>query len=252
MIAYVKQQDIPTVSIRKMKEIDRMMMEEIGVSLLLMMENAGVALTQLSRHLLNGELLNKKLVIFVGKGNNGGGGLAAARHLLNKGCHLTVISAQAEEDFKYAAKSQLETLMNSGFKPIYLDSIDLDELFELIIGSDLIIDSLLGYGVEGNPKEPYSDLIEFINRSHSMILANDLPSGLDADTGLPGIPCIHANATLTLALPKKGLLAPGAEKYVGDLYVADLSIPQAVYNQLELEVPIFFDKSSIAKIITKN
>src|SRR5713101_136084 len=95
---------------------------------------------------------------------------------------------------------------------------------------DLLIDSLIGYGLEGNPRDRVAIMIKDANASGSPILALDLPSGMNATTGEVYDPCIKATATLTLALPKTGFLAPAASRFVGNLYLADISIPRKVYR----------------------
>jgi NAD(P)H-hydrate epimerase len=112
----------------------------------------------------------------------------------------------------------------------------------------LIIDALIGYGISGDPRQPVAGWIESANNSGKPILALDAPSGLDATTGIPGNPCIKAAATLTLALPKTGLLTRQAKNYVGELYLADISVPPELYLHLGIEVPNLFASDSILKV----
>jgi NAD(P)H-hydrate epimerase len=96
--------------------------------------------------------------------------------------------------------------------------------------NDLITDGMIGYSLSGAPKEAAADLIRWADAQRAPILALDVPSGLDATTGTVFTPCIRASATMTLALPKEGLRAPNAARYVGELYVADISVPPALYG----------------------
>jgi NAD(P)H-hydrate epimerase len=97
--------------------------------------------------------------------------------------------------------------------------------------SDLILDAMLGYGAKGDPRLPIADWIQLADESGLPILSLDSPSGLDTTTGVPGSPCIHASATLTLALPKTGLRAPTAKPFVG-LYLADIGVPPELYERV--------------------
>jgi len=112
---------------------------------------------------------------------------------------------------------------------------------------DLLIDGLIGYGLEGNPREKIAVMIKDANASGRPILALDLPSGMNATTGEAYDPCIKAIATITLALPKTGFLTPGASPYIGSLYLADISIPQKVYQSFRLQKTLF-QADTIVKI----
>ena len=107
---------------------------------------------------------------------------------------------------------------------------------------------MLGYGANGNPRSPIADWIHRANESRHPILSLDSPSGLDTTTGMPGSPCIHASATLTLALPKTGLLAPSARPLVGDLYLADIGVPSELYARMGWKVASPFHSDTIVHI----
>jgi NAD(P)H-hydrate epimerase len=121
------------------------------------------------------------------------------------------------------------------------ETIDLDSV-------NLVIDAMIGYGLTGDPRGHIADWIQHVNDAGRPVLALDAPSGLDTTTGFPGNPCIRATATMTLALPKTGLMTPEAYKYVGDLYLADISVPPQLYSKLGIEVPPIFIYDSIIKI----
>jgi len=106
--------------------------------------------------------------------------------------------------------------------------------------AELIVDALIGYGLMGNPRGPIAEWIARVNAAQRPVLALDTPSGLDTTTGIPGTPCIVATATLTLALPKVGLLTAAARPFVGELYLADISVPPALYRRLNLHMPPLF------------
>jgi NAD(P)H-hydrate epimerase len=109
----------------------------------------------------------------------------------------------------------------------------------------LIIDALLGYNQKGNPKGEIAELVGRSNRSGKPILALDIPTGLDPNTGYPSEPCIRASQTLTLALPKRGLYARRAKPYVGALFLADISVPRELYREFGVRSPVFASDSIV-------
>jgi NAD(P)H-hydrate epimerase len=115
--------------------------------------------------------------------------------------------------------------------------------------ADLIVDALLGFGLSGPPSGPAALLITAANAHPAPVLAIDLPSGLDARTGDPYDPCIRADATLTLALPKTGLLAAAARPVIGELAVADIGIPMEVYARVGVHVDPLFGERSIITVM---
>ena len=119
--------------------------------------------------------------------------------------------------------------------------------------ADLIVDALIGYGLTGSPRPEVAGWIDRANAAQRPILALDTPSGLDVTTGIPSQPCVRASATLTLALPKIGLLAETARPYVGQLYLADIGVPPEVYQQMGLSVPpVFASEEIVALLIGPN
>jgi NAD(P)H-hydrate epimerase len=235
---------ITSVSVDQMREVDRLMTEEVGISLLQMMENAGRCLATQARTMLGGDARGHQIVVLAGRGGNGGGGLVAARRLFGWGAAVTVVLAQPAEDMRGVPRQQLTILEWIGI-PV---RVGLDGISELLIGADLIIDALIGYSLRGAPAGAVAALIRAANDSGRPMLALDLPSGLDGDSGEASDPTIRATQTLTLALPKRGLLASVARPWVGQLYLADISVPEAVYRRLGLTVGPIFAQSDIISI----
>lgn len=235
---------VTSVSIDQMREVDRLMMNEVGISLAQMMESAGRCLATRARDMLGAELHGQRITVLAGRGGNGGGGLAAARRLSVWGAAVTVVLAQARDEMRGVPKLQLTILEWMGI-PIQVRGTQTAELFA---ESELIVDALIGYSLRGAPAEPLASLIRMANASDRPILALDLPSGLDGDTGLPSDPTIRAAETLTLALPKRGLLNPLARPWVGKLSLADISVPQAVYRRIGLAVGPIFARSDIVPV----
>ncbi len=234
---------VTLVSVDQMREVDRLMTEEVGVSLLQMMENAGRCLATHARGMLGGDARGRQIVVLAGRGGNGGGGLAAARRLFGWGAAVTVVLAQSRDEMRGVPRQQLAILEWIGI-PVRLA----DGITDLFTGADLLIDALIGYSLRGAPAGLVAALIRAANASGRSMLALDLPSGLDGDSGEASDPTIRAAETLTLALPKHGLLAPAARSWVGQLHLADISVPEKVYRRLGLTVGPIFAESDIIPI----
>ncbi len=224
---------LPVLSVAQMREVDRQMEEEYGILLVQMMENAGRSLADLAQAWLGGSIAGIPVLVLAGKGNNGGGGLVAARHLANRGAEVQVVTASPIDAFGDVPAHQLQSLLSMG-----VSVTPAGDGWELP-SADLVLDALIGYSLDGAPRGEVADLIRLANSHPAAILALDVPSGLDADTGQAFAPCIRAAATLTLALPKTGLLA-GSRDIVGDLFLADISVPSGLYAGLGIEAPPLF------------
>jgi NAD(P)H-hydrate epimerase len=215
-----------------MREVDRLLVDELGISLPRLMENAGRNLGLLARELLGGDAAGASITVLAGPGGNGGGGLAAARHLVAAGAHVEI--ALGAEELSQAAAGQLMILRRmdvregAGGEP------------------DLVLDALLGYGQRGTPHGEAARLVEW--SAGRRVLALDVPSGLELETGVLHEPHVSAEATLTLALPKEGLRTPAAAEAVGHLYLADLAVPPLVYERLGLDYASPFGRTTIVPL----
>ena len=230
---------IPAITTEQMAQVDRLMVEEYGILLIQMMENAGRNLAELARRILGGRVDRRQLVVLCGAGNNGGGGLVAARHLLNWGANVQVKIIANPDRIKEVPAHQWKILQAMGIR----DS-DVPDLTQ----ANLILDALIGYGLAGSPRGLVAFWIERINAAERPVLSLDTPSGLDTTTGNPGKPCIRASATLTLTLPKTGLFAPEARTFVGELYLGDIGVPPSLYRSLGIDVSNLFVNDTILKI----
>lgn len=238
--------DVPYLDTEQMIEVDRAMVEDYRIELVQMMENAGRCLAILARErFLEGRLENKHITVMAGSGGNGGGALVAARRLHNWGAKVQVVLAQPATRMTAVARHQLEILERMG-----VECVPVPELPPLDRVPDLIIDGLIGYSLKGAPYGVTRDLIEWSNASGTSVLALDTPSGLDITTGTVSEPTIIATATMTLALPKEGLRSPGADANVGELYLADISVPPSLYNEpaLGLKVEPIFASGDIVRM----
>jgi NAD(P)H-hydrate epimerase len=225
--------DVPSLTTEQMVEVDRLMIEEYGILLIQMMENAGRNLADMARRILGGQPDRWQVVVLCGRGNNGGGGMVAARHLHNRGASVSAKLIGDPAGMKEIPGHQWDIL-----QMLSLTQADDPNLSQ----ADLIIDAIIGYGLKGNPRGETAEWIRRVNSTGRPVLALDAPSGLDTTTGTAGDPCIKARATLTLALPKVGLVSPEAVSVVGELYLADIGVPPELYVRLGLEVGPLFEK----------
>jgi NAD(P)H-hydrate epimerase len=236
---------VPYLSTDQMREVDRLMIEVYHIELIQMMENAGRHLAALARErFLGGNPQYKHVVVLAGTGGNGGGALVCARWLHNAGAQVEVFLAAAPEAFTPVPAHQLDILFQVGV------SVTQGNHFTEDGKPDLIIDGLIGYSLKGVPREPIASLIHAANAIDCPTLALDTPSGLDTSTGTVSDPTIRAAATMTLALAKEGLRRETARQVVGELYLANISVPPGLYAQpsLGLYVSNLFGTSDIIRI----
>lgn len=222
--------NVPTVTAADMRLVDDHMVDTYNIELLQMMENAGRNLADLAEDFLETTQreTDSLVTVLVGPGGNGGGGLVAARHLHNRGYPVSIIAPVPSTDFAPTTQHQADIL----------EAMGISITTTTILGDcQLILDCLLGYSLIGNPQDQFATIITVANDSGVPILSLDTPSGLDVTSGTPHVPCIQARATMTLALPKTGFLKLSAQPYLGDVYLADISVPPALYRTyLHLDV----------------
>ncbi|MDL1943630.1 NAD(P)H-hydrate epimerase [Chloroflexi bacterium CFX2] len=231
---------IPSLTTAQMIEVDRAMIEDYRIELIQMMENAGRAFAELARRQMRGAVQGSSVVVLCGSGNNSGGGMTAARRLHNWGANVTVVLSKPVDEIRGVPAHQLDIL-----KRIKIPIVDSASPLPT---PSLILDAIIGYNLSGPPRGAAADLIRWANEQSAPILALDTPSGLDLTSGTAHDPTIRTTATLTLALPKQGLLNPEAKKYVGELYLADISVPPELYANMGIVVPPLFAESDIVRI----
>jgi len=237
--------ELPYVTTEQMIEVDRAMMEDERIELIQMMENAGRNLAHLARvGFFTGNPRGKNVVVLAGTGGNGGGALVCARRLHNWGAQVQVFLTHPATDFTLVPAHQLDILQRMKVPVAQADAIT------QVQSPALIVDGLIGYRLKGAPRGAVADLIRWANAQPAPILALDTPSGIDTTTGTIFDPAIKATATMTLALPKAGLRAPGVEALVGELYLADISVPPSLYAEpaLALQVGPLFAESEILRL----
>lgn len=210
----------------EMKLLDQQAIEAFGIPGIVLMENAGIRVVEAINHYFQGQILGKRIYIFAGKGNNGGDGLVIARHLANFGADVKVFLACKPEELKGDARINYDIVRHLALNIYTIDTDkDMQRADIALTYADLIVDALFGTGFRGSASGMMADLINLINDSGKPVLAVDIPSGLEADTGQIYGPCVKADVTVTFGYPKLGLcLEPGAQ-YVGRLWLADISLP---------------------------
>lgn len=240
---------IPTVTASQMAEVDRLAVEEFGIDILQMMEQAGSHLAELVRADVGGDLRGRRVIVAVGPGNNGGGGLVAARHLANRGASVRVILASPVNRLSEAGRHQLATLLEMSVDCcVAIYDIPDDELDREFASADAVVDAVLGYRAAGAPHDGVLSLVECVARASVPVISLDLPSGVDADTGEAPGAAVTAAATLTLALPKPGIFRAAGRERAGRIYLGDLGLPAALFRRLGLEVGTPFADGPIVRL----
>lgn len=207
----------------EVRDVDRRAVEEFRMPSVILMENAGRGAAELLLSLGVGG----RVVICTGRGNNGGDGFVIARHLENHDIDVRILLFAAPEDLRGDAAINFRILQVAGTPLRVLDlSPDLEELEAELAGAEWIVDALLGTGTQGGLREPYPALIGAINRASARVLAVDLPSGMDCDTGGPLGECVRAEHTATFVARKRGFDAPGAKEWTGEVHVIDIGVPR--------------------------
>jgi NAD(P)H-hydrate epimerase len=238
---------VPALTSVEMAAVDRAAVEDYGIELLQMMENAGRALATLARdRFLDGDPQGETIVVLAGPGGNGGGAMVAARRLHGWGATVRTVLAQEPDRFAPVPAQQLALLHRLG-----VEVISSDELMATPEGPspDLIIDGVIGYSLQGAPHGGAETLIRWAGSAGAPILALDVPSGMEATSGDVHEPTVPATATLTLALPKAGLISSQAGTHVGELYLADIGIPRQLYTEIHLPDPgPLFAKGDVVRL----
>lgn len=201
------------------RAIDRKAAERFGISTLILMENAGASI---AREVFKSCKAKNKIAVFCGKGNNGGDGLVAARHLMSLGLRPDIFLSCGFSRVENEAKTNLNILLKLKARITPLSPRSLEKI--KISKYHLLVDALLGVGVSGELRGIYPELVKLINSSGARIISVDIPSGLDATTGRVLGVCIKADKTVTFVAKKSGMIIGEGPKYCGKIIVADLGM----------------------------
>ncbi|MHC4864839.1 MAG: NAD(P)H-hydrate epimerase [Planctomycetota bacterium] len=214
----------------EVRAVDRWAIDELGIPGVVLMENAGRSCAELIKEKL-AAVKQPKVCIFCGTGNNGGDGYVIARHLLNSGFKVTVVMCGDRSKIKGDARINLDILERMGQSVEQLDvsSADVTERIKTVAAdADMLVDGLFGTGLSGLLREGYLQLIESVNALKRPVLAVDIPSGLDCDTGCPLGAAIRADYTVTFVAVKKAFTSAAARTYTGQVFVASIGVvPEA-------------------------
>lgn len=208
----------PLISSAQVKAADALAQERFGIAVDWLMEAAG---WQVARY------CQGRTAVVCGVGSNAGDGLAAARHLHPWG-RLASVSCIDAGRLRGPAARELEAVRRLG--------IEVGGALKLE-GADMVLDAIFGTGLTRAPEGKFAEWIEAINGSGAQVVAVDLPSGLDADSGVAYAPTVRAKMTVTLGLPKPGLLKGDGPRVAGEVWIADIGIPFEVYAALGIDVP---------------
>jgi len=207
---------VPAVTAEQMREVDRIAMEEFGLTILQMMENAGRNLAENVMDMLGG--VGGQVTVLAGSGGNG--------------FQVWVVLSKEAATLTGAARNQLQILQAAGVQPVDVSQAQAKDVMRR---AQLVVDALIGYSLRGPPRGRVVELIELCNQHAAQVLSLDVPSGLDATTGRAPGPVVRPERTLTLALPKTGL-----QRVPGELYLADIGIPPEVFGRLGLSFELPF------------
>jgi len=226
MKKYSPDEDCTLMTRDEVRAFDAWAINTLGIPGMVLMENAGRSCAELIREKLK-DAIQPKVCVFCGTGNNGGDGYVIARHLINDGFRVTIVICGDPGKIKGDARTNLDILERMGGRIERLNPADADlpeQVRSLTAGAALIVDGLFGTGLRGQLSDPYKRLIEAVNACDCPILAVDIPSGLDCDSGEPLGAAIEAAWTVTFVAVKKGFTSALAARYAGEIFVASIGI----------------------------
>jgi len=214
-----------TITSSQVRQIDLKTQEKYGLPVSMLMENAGRSVADEARSFIRKHKGPVRTAVICGKGNNGGDGLVAARHLLASGNAIDLFLVGRATDLKGAARGNLETLLKLKQRVIEVNQKNIVRVKSRIARYHLIIDALFGVGLKGQIRGIYKGMIEGINASGAYIISVDIPSGLDADNGkILGL-AVKADRSVTFVAAKPGMFFGRGAKLCGKITVKNLGIP---------------------------
>ena len=216
------------LSRNEVRELDRRAIEEYGLPGVVLMENAGRGCALLLHELR----VQGPVVICCGKGNNGGDGFVIARHLDNGEIPVKVLLFGKSAELAGDAAINYRIIAKSGvpIEQVETQPLDGDKLNHELAAAQWIVDALFGTGLKGAMRPPFDQVIAAINGSGAQVLAVDIPSGLDCDTGQPLGPTVRADHTATFVSLKKGFANPAAQEWLGSVHIIDIGIPRILIS----------------------
>lgn len=237
------------VTREQMQDIDKTTPLKYGLPSIILMENAGIQVVSAIKEYLRDRISKIKIAVLCGSGNNGGDGFVVARHLITYGVDVSIYLFADEKKIKGDALTNLNIAKQFGI-PIYNigSEAKLNSIIPELKNVGLIVDALLGTGISGEVKGLFAQVIDTVNTLNVPVIAVDIPSGLDADTGVPLGRAIHADITVTFGLPKIGLLIPPGIEYTGRLKIVDISFPLELIHQDTIKTNLITKKEVVTYI----
>ena len=221
---------------QQVRSVDAIAINDLRIPGVVLMENAGRGAAEIIRDLVE-RTAARRIVIFCGRGNNGGDGFVIARHLLNAGLTVAVYLTVPDSDLRGDSEINHRILRNMGAAVGLIDSTD--RMLAAAGGltkADVVVDALLGTGFAGEVRPPLAELIAAVNdAAKAAVVAVDAPSGLDCDTGRPGGTAVRADLTVTFVAEKIGFSQPGAREWTGEVRLVGIGTPPSLVERIMCE-----------------
>ncbi len=222
----------------QMRNIDKRTIEGVGIPGLELMEKAGKGVAEVAREIL-GDVVGKKVIIFCGRGNNGGDGFVVGRYLAQWGIVVKFFLTARKDEVKGDAKTNLKKALDL---KLSVTEVLSEKDIPALVGTHLIVDALFGTGFDGEITGYMKGVVDRINSSGIPVLSVDIPSGLHADTGEYSGTCIKTDRTVTMALPKiSHFFFPGKE-LSGKVSVVDIGVPPSVVGEENIKLNLITEE----------
>ena len=217
-----------TLTRQKSREIDQLAIGSLGITGVILMENAGRGCTDF----IQAQPVDS-VVLLCGKGNNAGDGFVIARQLLTRNIPAVTILLDSPTSLVGDARTNFDILCKLPASVLCVESEHVQAMLDELETSSTtaIIDCMVGTGGVGDPRIPFNQAIEWANAQQALRVAVDIPTGLDCDTGQPGSPTFRAHHTLTMVARKQGFALAESREYTGEVHVIDIGIPLAAVTQ---------------------
>ena len=240
---------------RQMRDADKMVIDNFGITGISLMENAALSMVSIIEEVViekvaenyGNDYNNANILIIAGKGNNGGDGFALGRILHNNGCNVNIISL---ENIKYITGDALINYERADNIGLITQFYTLSVLEKYLTNATIVIDGILGTGNRGEIREPYKSVIEYINKYSKYIMSIDIPSGVNADTGEVVTIAIKANKTISFVYTKLGLLTREGSEYSGMIHTTDIGFPSKALESIKTRYH-YINKKEAGEILPK-
>lgn len=230
---------------KEMQQMDQYTMEQLGLPGVVLMENAGAKVVE--EIVSCSPCEHPKVVVLAGGGNNGGDGFVIARRLFDKGLNPLLCLMVNPKRLKGDAKIHFQVYLNRGLPIFYLQENAIEAFQSELEKADIIIDAILGTGVNGPVRPPLDLVISLVNeyKGKKLVISVDIPSGVSSDTGKVAGHAIKADKTISFVFPKKGFFLQDGPEYVGDWKAVDISVPHSIVMDLGLDLPRIITKKLV-------